>query len=490
MKELRELPPTRRNFATSVEGGDEPEGVRQSPCAMSRRVTNFPFFRPPPRTLPFHPHHWRNVAMDVYDAQMFDYPADADVHMHTNNPSPRQWPHSDPAMEDDIEPLPIAAVHSTQSFAEDVEVDMEPAYFESTEYEMADDDSVLYGEIVDVDLADAPFEPPTQPHAISPVPPSLFPSIVEHQPTEVFDPSQNDNTASTPAEAHYPADSAVSDLGNATETADTEGVALSAAENDPELPSNIHNDAGEVSAELYDGPADFASQSEPYDGLSETHPEPYDGPAGDADAEAYGADSEIPQLHDHEAAEPVYDSPEHTEDAYHEVPHGGNAEKSGYEHDDAALGEEHAGEPEGDHDYYEGADPHEIMDGVYIEPPPAVLLDIPSASDQPECYLFNIPHTSSRNTPADSPPPSAASRSIILLQNQPTLYFERLSEVFDVLRQEEHVQHVPGLLDGEMVIDAYDLHLEIHEVRSFFESFPFAAMLTHISLRTMCLPAK
>ena len=110
---------------------------------------------------------------------------------------------------------------------------------------------------------------------------------------------------------------------------------------------------------------------------------------------------------------------------------------------------------------YDGSagDPHEISEGVYIDPPPAVLLSFAAAD--PEINLFNTPsqvNAESSHTPG----------AIVLLAHLPTLYYEPIFSVFEALRQEEHLVTIPGLLDGELVFDAYDLHLTIREVNDAF----------------------
>lgn len=109
-------------------------------------------------------------------------------------------------------------------------------------------------------------------------------------------------------------------------------------------------------------------------------------------------------------------------------------------------------------------DPHEISEGVYIDPPPAVLLSVPSL-DQLDIHLFNPPRSarSGTTTPSargsESPEPDA----IVLLQQLPTLYYEPLSKVFDALRHEEYISRIPNLTDSELVLDAYDLQLVVPE---------------------------
>ncbi|KAF8636644.1 hypothetical protein AX17_003452 [Amanita inopinata Kibby_2008] len=105
-------------------------------------------------------------------------------------------------------------------------------------------------------------------------------------------------------------------------------------------------------------------------------------------------------------------------------------------------------------------DPHEISEGVYIDPPPAVLLTI-DAADHSEASLFNEP-------PSTSMPPDLRSKqefvpSVILLQNRPTLYYEPLSSLFEAFRQETFLSEVTDVSGAELVLDAYDLQLVMPE---------------------------
>ena len=52
----------------------------------------------------------------------------------------------------------------------------------------------------------------------------------------------------------------------------------------------------------------------------------------------------------------------------------------------------------------------------------------------------------------------------LLLSQRPTLYYEPLSNVFEALRQDETINSISELMDGEMIIEAYDLDLRITEV--------------------------
>ncbi len=113
----------------------------------------------------------------------------------------------------------------------------------------------------------------------------------------------------------------------------------------------------------------------------------------------------------------------------------------------------------------DGNDPHEISDGVYIDPPPTVLLSLPPSAEFGECCLFNLPPLSTRQSPSSSAKPDTGDAPRLLLQERPTLYYEPLSAVFAALRQEEGIQSMHGFSEAELVLDAYDLQLSIPEVR-------------------------
>jgi hypothetical protein len=104
-------------------------------------------------------------------------------------------------------------------------------------------------------------------------------------------------------------------------------------------------------------------------------------------------------------------------------------------------------------------DPHEISDGVYIDPPPPVFLSLPSHDDA-DVYLFNRPS----DTDAKTSHGTDARERMLLLHEQPTLYYESLSTVFEALRGEEYLLTLLELDKIELVFDAFDLHLTVSEV--------------------------
>ena len=112
-------------------------------------------------------------------------------------------------------------------------------------------------------------------------------------------------------------------------------------------------------------------------------------------------------------------------------------------------------------------DPHEVSDGIFIDPPPPVLLSLGDSEE--EYYLFNRP--TCKSPVADD---EGATHDPLFLHDLPTLYYEPLAKVFQALRLDSHLAQIFDLSRGELVVDAYDLvDLVISEV-----SFPL--------LRTVC----
>ncbi|KAH7877853.1 uncharacterized protein C8R40DRAFT_1092734 [Lentinula edodes] len=106
-------------------------------------------------------------------------------------------------------------------------------------------------------------------------------------------------------------------------------------------------------------------------------------------------------------------------------------------------------------------DPHEISEGVYIDPPPAVLLSF-AFLDYPDVCLFNQP--SQYDPSSSTTEPTSCS---VLLSDQPTLYYEPLSTVFEALRNDNELSSIADLSPVELVLDAYDLELTISEDNIF-----------------------
>lgn len=96
--------------------------------------------------------------------------------------------------------------------------------------------------------------------------------------------------------------------------------------------------------------------------------------------------------------------------------------------------------------------------------PVSVLLSIASARPEPlECCLFRQPPAKSGSR---NPSPTSSDTFPILLDKYPTLFYDPLTEVFSMIREDSLVRSLlPDLAEGELVLDAYDLGLVISEVR-------------------------
>lgn len=435
--------------------------------------------------------------IEEYDAQMMDYSMDSDIHMHTSAPSPKNdWPHPEATMED----------ATTSSYPEqaDVEIDMDQ-YYESPdqEYEMADEQDIgtTHDELVDVDVYDASRE--TAPHAVEP---EVSASLSQPH-TDVFAGS------SMPAEAVLEAQAPLEPILSSTDNpipapqADASAPPLFSETRHPSEQPSVseaiaHPDPQPQSSE-YTHP-DFApaATEQPENLPAPDHaaaaPHPSDPSAEDEGASGHenaphiensedpttvpSAPQDLPSepAPDHHSST---DQEESTSALPSEEQHGEVHVQAPDDHttdhaqtEDPTTDREHQSEeqvaPDHDHDLNGGVDPdavdpHEISEGVYIDPPPPVLIDIPSSSGHPEICLFNAPGTRSGSYSPVEPRSTAvpdASSFTVLLSSRPTLYYERLSDVFQALRDEETVRSIPELYDGELVLDAYDLQLVISEV--------------------------
>ncbi|THV08016.1 hypothetical protein K435DRAFT_772330 [Dendrothele bispora CBS 962.96] len=135
-----------------------------------------------------------------------------------------------------------------------------------------------------------------------------------------------------------------------------------------------------------------------------------------------------------------------------------HAVQSGEAPDNGETVDEIAGVPQ-EAEYSQ--DPHEISDGVYIDPPPAVLLTLTLADHRDVC-LFNQPAQTETSTSDGT-----INSYELLLQEYPTLYYEPLSKVFDAFRNDNFISQLVDLTHAELVLDAYDLQLVVSEDNIF-----------------------
>jgi hypothetical protein len=383
--------------------------------------------------------------IDPYDAQMLDFAHDLDVPMNTASSTDF---FAEALMDQD-------GNASTSTYHEhvSVEVDMEEYAGDNAEYDMVDETIEYHphgGEPLDVEVYDVS-------HAPSPLAPLqlLQPSVdvpIESERSTLISPTVSEHLVlqHLPGKPEPP-----SDLPH-VELLASGGVVPSAS------------DSEAVTSELP------ASADAPHENVppSEFHEETGDG------TDANGHTFEVPAPADSHDETPshVQTSVEehHVEPSSSEVTKHENSEPSVIElaplsgAEDASGGvdptlEENAIDQvavgEG-----ETVDPLQISDGIYIDPPPAVLLSI-TASLEREYSLFNYPEVEpvvgSTSTEIPQSEPTVYS---LLLESRPTLYYEPLSSVFEALRQDmELLARIPYCFEGELVLDAYDLQLVLSE---------------------------
>ena len=385
-------------------------------------------------------------SIDAFDAQMLDFSSDPDVPMNITGSAEF---FAEALMDHDGHLASATYVEHAS-----VEVDMEEYVGDNAEYEMADEtaefhrphgDELLDIEVYDASLAASPLlaPQPLQTSVDVPIdsehPSSTSPAFSDHaalpelqgEPQSEVHPAPHDHLAADTPHVESIA------LG---ESVSSEAVSVQLAH--PGVPDESTLPISESQEQLGDtgrtneqpfempAPADAASEAAPHiPPVTEEHP----------------ANSEVAH---HETSEPptIESAPlASVEEAYDGGP---------LIQDEKTL--EQAPVMEG-----EAVDPLHISDGVYIDPPPAVLLSIADLS-QPGFVLFNQPGVEGESTGESHGNREAYS---LLLEDRPTLYYEPLSTVFEALRQDEALlSRVPHSFEGELVIDAYDLQLAISEV--------------------------
>ncbi|KAG6910927.1 hypothetical protein DXG01_006610 [Tephrocybe rancida] len=354
-----------------------------------------------------------STMLESFDTQMLDFQADPDYSMSSD-----PWFQDEAIMEDDGH-TPLQTT---------IEVDMEP-YDEQghPEYEMEDDSENVEpdsNDIPDVEVYDASrFQSPD--------------AFDAHEvPTLSVDPPEPLPIATEYIESSHPAPT------------------LSEAQNSDEIASDVlyrHL----PSSHLPDPLTEITTSSTEQPTEASHHPIDHDGANVPATNDSHDSPSIV-------AKEPLLDGQtngnEHKEDV---AVISENALHTGPSTDHRDDEIEHPAEEYAEPLEYEGSnsDPHEISEGVYIDPPPPVLVSL--STEAPSISLFNSPSKSRLNSPHTKE--SDAPELVVLLSQLPTLYYEPLSSVFQALRQEEYLGDVPDLLHGELLLDAYDLELTMSE---------------------------
>ena len=413
--------------------------------------------------------------METFDAQMFDS-GDGDVPMYTGTGPSDPWLSVEATMTDESNNAGIRPYHPEQS----VEIEMADHDDEITEYEMTDERE--YGrdndaEVVDVDLVDVSRQ-------ASP-PPGVSALSTPHFPPEA--PSSYERGLSLASFGHpvdSPHEAPANEVAEHPVVQQVVDTVITATPPETEVrPSNENAvNAGEVPQQASEiavtASLTHASESSIPDEPSTTDAVDVNGKQEAAltteepqnphtvEGRDRGDHSPNPHQANHPSSPPptssllteqavalaVAPSPE-TEDLHASLADADAA-------DDQEIAQVET--TEGD---IQSTDPHEISEGVYIDPPPAVLLTVSSSAQPLDCSLFNQPV---RTPGSQSPSTSSAAEPalLLLLHHRPTLYYEPLSLVFAALRQEERVSSVYDLERDELVLDAYDLQLVISEVRA------------------------
>jgi len=391
--------------------------------------------------------------LDTYDMQMIDYQTDLDIQMHPS--SSDQWFQDGAKMEEDMEAEHYSnlkmdgssPMHGHDKDDVTIEVDMDD--HQHAEYDMVDDEEIqdsapdiLDVEVYDASVAHSPamlaFEPEL------PVDPT-FHSAAEPQLTTDTSALGKDSLAVPDFQRLDPQETPAfvaslhkgSDLPPQAETHDI--VPLYTAEVD--LPRRSD--------------ASFAGvhEHQPADNSSEEH--------------ALAPETTVPHPFDRTDLNTVQEVSDHQELVDNSQP----SASAAHDDDPSAAEETNDAEAPGTHaETTSSGDPHEISDGVYIDPPPPVLLSIGSDDVTHHLSLFNeFTEWSllSAERAADNP---AVHR--VLLQHLPTLYYEPISTVFEALRQEDIIQTILNASEAELILDIIDLGLTISEVwwRNFEQS--------------------
>ena len=390
--------------------------------------------------------------LDAYDMQMLDYTNDFDIQMHPS--SSDQWSHDEAKMEEDGPQTTMKPENHSQTQKTDghllmkvepflrekadvtIEVDME-SYETNVEYEMLDDEEhkAPSTEFLDVDVYDV-----SNVHS-----PSMLDAdalglenrnlvTLDHGGITDLTTSYKDLPITSP-NLHHESLETHFFLSNAEVSSEPQ----SESEPSGDSHKNAELDLPISKADTADGNVQEASHQDIPDDHEEDR-QPYDqtfggeevAPSGDALSETI-----YPTITEASGQE---------DSLYLQVQSGADLHSSLPEPSEAvgdsitpvnSLG-----------------DPHEISEGVYIDPPPPVLLSMAPAED----FQFSFFNDATEWTQNDPSSPN------VVFQQYPTLYYEPLSSVFEALRQDELTRSISNVTDAEFILDAIDLELSISEV--------------------------
>lgn len=346
---------------------------------------------------------------DSFDAPMMDFSGE-DIPMQTS--SSTSWIHPEATMDDD-----------SNFNLDDVEIDMDNALTETFEYEMTDDSSaeqpieVHDVEVIDVSQAHTPALIDTVVEDAT----AASPAVPEHDLIDTHDRSPLESPPTLVIQVPSPTPQPAQD------------------EEDHGIPVAESLSQSEWDQDRSEPPAAFASPHLVERRQSQTPAEP---------ASVEGATEPTPIQNIGTPVEQLQLESSH--------------EKLPYDLSDRWVEEEN---PVSSH--ASSGDPHEVSDGIFIDPPPPVILSLGDSEE--EYYLFNCP--THKSPTADD---GRTTDDALFLHDLPTLYYEPLAKAFQALRSDDRLAQLFDLSRGELVIDAYDLvDLVISEDNSYTNEVSF-----------------
>ena len=381
-----------------------------------------------------------SAMVENFDTQMVDYMADIDMQVPGFSSEP--WLHDEVKMEEDAPGLKLEEFAPVKEDGHDqgdltIEIDMEE--HNSVEYDMVDDEQLP--EILDVEVYDAshahspamgvfdsdlPTESTILPVVVPPTEPLDTDVTTVPEPTLTTE-SIATSVALAPVSEEFVAPPVSDSPQNASHTDETPNTIFS-----------IHQPLTHDPVETLEN----ASSGELAQPVDPEYPPSTDA-AGAESVERRSQEevNPLPDLQSHAVEEAFIPPDEGLPPESLETPH-----TDGLHVDSASSG-----------------DPHEISEGVYIDPPPAVLFTISSDDHEHEYSLFNEPADWRLSSTEHNPDTHRT-----LLHHLPTMYYESLFSLFEALRQDEFIQSTFPLLEVELVLQAIDLGLTISEVRPGF----------------------
>lgn len=403
--------------------------------------------------------------LDTYDMQVLDYSQDHDIQMHPS--SSDQWFQDEAKMEEDGPTLfkDESDLHMNPHRYVDekangtIEVDMEPVLDQqNTEYDMLDDDAIHTSEIVDVEVYDASHVQSPAMFAIDSVDGHFSMSHQAHiqelnssLPETLSVESPNllpalEFTGVQSTTPHINEENIVHE-----ELAEVAHVGQS-AEFRATLETETTVEFSESVPELANSDVDASPRTTSHEVVASSGTDLDDGHRSDASGALHL------ELQERNIEQPEQPHASDTDNLHVE----GYAETDNEVQPDLAKKHVNTDVAAIHGDGASSGDPHEISEGVYIDPPPPVLLSM-NSDDLFDFSLFNEPSTWNEITSKVAEEKQVAH---VLLSSFPTLYYEPLSTVFDALRQEEYVQSLTTAAENELVVEAVDLQLVISEVRT------------------------